>query len=288
MADLVREIKTVGVVGAGTMGRGIARVAAEAGFQVLLVDVTQELVDRALQANDRELQRMVEKGKLSAEDRAAVMARFKGTADLTEMAACDFVIEAIFEDLAVKKDLFRRLDEICRPGVVLASNTSALSITEIAVATRRPQLVAGMHFFNPAPVMKLVEVVRGLTTGDETADLVREMAVRFGKEPVIVKESPGFVVNRILVPMMNEAIWLLQEGVASAEDIDKAMKLGANHPIGPLALADLVGLDVLLAVVETLHRELGEDKYRPAPLLRQMVRAGRLGRKSGAGFYQYA
>jgi 3-hydroxybutyryl-CoA dehydrogenase len=288
VADLVREIKTVGVVGAGTMGRGIARVAAEAGFQVLLVDVTQELVDRALQANDRELQRMVEKGKLSAEDRAAVMARFKGTADLTEMAACDFVIEAIFEDLAVKKDLFRRLDEICRPGVVLASNTSALSITEIAVATRRPQLVAGMHFFNPAPVMKLVEVVRGLTTGDETADLVREMAVRFGKEPVIVKESPGFVVNRILVPMMNEAIWLLQEGVASAEDIDKAMKLGANHPIGPLALADLVGLDVLLAVVETLHRELGEDKYRPAPLLRQMVRAGRLGRKSGAGFYQYA
>lgn len=288
MADLVREIKTVGVVGAGTMGRGIARVAAEAGFQVLLVDVTQELVDRALQANDRELQRMVEKGKLSAEDRAAVMARFKGTADLAEMAACDFVIEAIFEDLAVKKDLFRRLDEICRAGVVLASNTSALSITEIAVATRRPQLVAGMHFFNPAPVMKLVEVVRGLTTGDETVDLVREMAVRFGKEPVIVKESPGFVVNRILVPMMNEAIWLLQEGVASAEDIDKAMKLGANHPIGPLALADLVGLDVLLAVVETLHRELGEDKYRPAPLLRQMVRAGRLGRKSGAGFYQYA
>ncbi len=288
MADLAREIKTVGVVGAGTMGRGIARVAAEAGFQVLLVDVTQELVDRALQANDRELQRMVEKGKLSAEERAAVMARFKGTTDVAEMAACDFVIEAIFEDLAVKKDLFRRLDEICRPGVVLASNTSALSITEIAVATRRPQLVAGMHFFNPAPVMKLVEVVRGLTTADETVDLVRDMAARFGKEPVIVKESPGFVVNRILVPMMNEAIWLLQEGVASAEDIDKAMKLGANHPIGPLALADLVGLDVLLAVVETLHRELGEDKYRPAPLLRQMVRAGRLGRKSGAGFYQYA
>lgn len=288
MTTLVAEIKTVGVVGTGTMGRGIARVAAEAGFNVIIVDVEQDLVDRALKAERQELQRMVDRGKITASDRDAIMGRLTGTVDLTAIKVCEFVIEAAFENLAAKKDIFKRLDEICKPGVVLASNTSALSITEIGVSTMRPELIAGMHFFNPAPVMRLVEVVRGLTTANETVAMVKEMAIRFGKEPVVVKESPGFVVNRILVPMMNEAIWLLHEGAASAEDIDKAMKLGANHPIGPLALSDLVGLDVLLAVVETLHDELGDDKYRPAPMLRQMVRAGWLGRKTGRGFYTYS
>ncbi|WP_027717860.1 3-hydroxybutyryl-CoA dehydrogenase [Desulfovirgula thermocuniculi] len=280
------EVKTIAVVGAGTMGAGIAQVAAAAGFKVILSDVAPEIVEKALSRIRESLERLAAKGKLrgSVEE---VLGRIETVTGYSGMEGVDLVIEAIVEDIEKKKALFKELDQICRPEAVFCSNTSGLSITEMASATRRPDKVIGTHFFNPVPVMQLVEVIRGEETSDETYSLAVKVCEKMGKTVITVKEAPLFVVNRILVPMINEAIFVLQEGIASAEDIDKGMKLGANHPIGPLALADLIGLDVLLMVMETLYRETGDSKYRPAPLLRKMVRAGHLGRKTGRGFYRY-
>lgn len=282
------EVRTIGVVGAGTMGAGIAQVAAQAGCGVILHDIKKEFVDRGLKTIKKNLERVVKKGKLNQDDMDAVLARIKSTTDLKEFANCDYVIEAAVEKMDVKKEIYKELDVICRPEVILASNTSGLSITEIAAATKRPSKVIGMHFFNPVPVMKLVELIKGAETDDETLKTAKELAQKMGKEPIEVKEAPLFAVNRILVPMINEAAFVLMEGIASAEDIDKGMVLGANHPIGPLALADLIGLDTLLMVIETLYRETGDSKYRPCPLLRKLVRAGHLGRKTGRGFYEYS
>ncbi|HEY8496487.1 MAG TPA: 3-hydroxybutyryl-CoA dehydrogenase [Limnochordales bacterium] len=281
------EIKVIGVIGAGTMGAGIAQVALQSGYSVRLVDVSSELVEKGRARIAAQLARAVEKGRMSRSEADTALARLVTGTDRQLLAEADYVIEAVTEHLPVKLEVFAALDQICRPGVILASNTSGLSITAMAGATRRPELVLGMHFFNPAPVMKLVEVVRGTHTSEAAIATAVSLAKRLGKEPVVVEESPLFIVNRILCPMINEAIFALQEGVATAEDIDRAMVLGANHPIGPLALADLVGLDTLLFVLETLHQETGDPKYRPAPLLRKLVRAGRLGRKTGRGFFAY-
>ncbi|HOP69012.1 MAG: 3-hydroxybutyryl-CoA dehydrogenase [Dethiobacteria bacterium] len=280
-------MKTIGVVGAGTMGSGIAQVAAAAGFSVIMHDLEDRFVQRGLGTIKKNLDRAVEKGKQSREEADALLGRLRGTVRLEELQEAEVVIEAVVENMEVKKELYARLDQICKPEAVLASNTSGLSITEMASVTKRPWQVVGMHFFNPVPVMKLVEVIKGNDTSPETFELVMDLARKLGKEPIAVNEAPLFAVNRILVPMINEAVFVLMEGVASAEDIDRGMVLGCNHPIGPLALADLVGLDVLLAVMETLYRETGDSKYRPCPLLRKLVRAGHLGRKTGRGFYTY-
>ncbi len=281
------EIKTIGVIGAGTMGSGIAQVAAAAGFAVIMRDIEEQFVQRGLAAVEKNLARDVEKGRKSQAEVEAFRGRISGTTRLEDLGEVDFVIEAIIENMAVKRELYAKLDAICKEETVLASNTSGLSITEMASATGRPQRVVGMHFFNPVPVMKLVEVIRGFDTADEVFELTMELSRKMGKEPIAVNEAPLFAVNRILVPMINEAAFVLMEGVASAEDIDRGMMLGANHPIGPLALADLVGLDVLLAVMETLYCETGDSKYRPCPLMRKLVRAGHFGRKTGRGFYSY-
>ena len=281
------EIEIIGVAGAGTMGNGIAQVAAEAGFQVIMRDLEDQFVQRGLAAVEKNLARAVEKGKKSKNDSDAARGRLSGTTRLEDLREADFIIEAVIENMALKKELYTELDGICKDKVVLASNTSGLSITEMASATKRPHRVVGMHFFNPVPVMKLVEVIRGFDTSDETFGLTMELSRKLGKEPIAVNEAPLFAVNRILVPMINEAAFVLMEGVAGAEDIDRGMMLGANHPIGPLALADLVGLDVLLMVMETLYQETGDSKYRPCPLLRKLVRAGHFGRKTGRGFYKY-
>ena len=282
------EIKKVCVLGAGIMGSGIAQVVAAAGLEVTMRDIDDRFVEKGLEAIKFQLNRAVEKEKIEAEAATAIMNRIKGTTDMQEAAGeADFVIEAVVEIMEVKKEVFAELDAICKPGAIFASNTSGLSITEIASVTGRPDKVVGVHFFNPAPVMQLVELIRGYLTSDHSLATTKALVEKLGKTPIEVKEAPGFAVNRILCPMINEAIFVYSEGVARAEDIDQAMVLGANHPMGPLALADLVGLDTLLAVLEGLHQELGEDKYRPAPLLRKMVRAGHLGRKSGKGFYNY-
>ncbi|MGW8209108.1 MAG: 3-hydroxybutyryl-CoA dehydrogenase [Syntrophobacteria bacterium] len=281
-------MKKVCVLGAGIMGSGIAQVVAAAGFDVNMRDIEDHFVEKGLATIKFHLDRAVEKEKIEAKQAKAILGRIKGTTELKDAAAeVDLVIEAVVEDMRVKKEVFAELDAFCKPNTILASNTSGLSITEIASATNRPDKVLGVHFFNPAPVMQLVELIRGYVTSDDTLTTTKTFIEKLGKTAIEVEEAPGFAVNRILCPMINEAIFVYSEGIANAEDIDQAMVLGANHPMGPLALADLVGLDTLLAVLDGLHQELGEDKYRPAPLLRKMVRAGHLGRKSGRGFYDY-
>ncbi len=281
------SIGTLGVLGAGQMGSGIAQVAAAAGLAVVLGDVDLATAERGKATVARFLGRAVEKGQLAGEQREAALARITPVAGLERVAAADLVVEAATERTALKLDLFGALDRAARPGVVLASNTSSISITTLAAATRRPDRVVGMHFFNPVPLMGLVEVIRGLATSDETVATVAGLARRLGKTPVEARDFPGFIANRILMPMINEAVYALMEGVGTAEAIDTVMRLGMNHPMGPLALADLIGLDTCLAVMEVLHSGLGDDKYRPCPLLRQYVAAGWLGRKSGRGFYRY-
>ncbi len=282
------QIEKVCVLGAGIMGAGITHVVAAAGFEVTMRDIEDRFVDNGLATIKTYLDRAVEKEKIEAGEATAIMGRIKGTTDIKEATEkADFVIEAVVEIMSVKKEVFAELDGICESATIIASNTSGLSITEIASVTQRPDKVVGLHFFNPAPVMQLVELIRGFDTSDDTFGVSKTFIEKIGKTPIEVKESPGFAVNRILCPMINEAIFAYSEGIASAEDIDQAMVLGANHPMGPLALADLVGLDTLLSVLEGLHQEMGEDKYRPAPLLRKIVRAGHLGRKTGKGFYDY-
>ncbi|MCL6635601.1 MAG: 3-hydroxybutyryl-CoA dehydrogenase [Peptococcaceae bacterium] len=281
-------MKKIGVLGAGLMGSGIAQVAAQGGYEVVLRDVAEEFVERGLSGIRKNIGRDVEKGRRSAAGAEEILARLQGTTEMAALAGCDFVIEAVIEKMELKKEVFRELGRICRPGVMLATNTSGLSVTEIAAASGRPSRVIGMHFFNPVPVMKLVELIKGAETDRETVETAAGLVKNFGKEAIFVNEAPLFAVNRILCPMINEAMFVLMEGVATAEDIDKGMRLGANHPIGPLALADLIGLDTLLFVMDTLYQETGDSKYRPCPLLRQKVRAGHLGRKSGKGFYIYA
>ena len=277
----------IGVVGAGTMGNGIAQVAARAGYAVVLRDVKDEFLQRGMGAIDRSLQRDVDKGRLSEEEKRAVIGRIRTTTELAELSGAAFVVEAITESLDAKREVFRALDGACAPEAVLASNTSSISITKLGAATRRPDRVIGMHFMNPVPVMKLVEVIRGIATSDETWARTRELTEKMGKTALECNDSPGFVSNRVLMPMINEAVFALHEGVATRESIDGIMKLGMNHPMGPLTLADFIGLDVCLAILNVLHTELGDPKYRPCPLLRKYVDAGWLGRKSGRGFYEY-
>jgi 3-hydroxybutyryl-CoA dehydrogenase len=282
------EIKKLCVLGAGIMGAGIAQIAAEAGYTVAMRDIEDRFVEKGLATIKGNLDRAVSKGKMDAAAASAVLGRVHGTTDLKAAAGdADFVIEAVLEVMNIKKQVLKELDALCKPATVIASNTSGLSITEMASVTTRPDRIIGMHFFNPVPVMKLVELIRGFVTSDATFATTKALTEKIGKTPIEIREAPGFAVNRILCPMINEAVFVYAEGIASAEDIDRGMVLGANHPIGPLALADMVGLDTLLLVLEGLHQELGEDKYRPAPLLRKMVRAGYLGRKSGKGFYDY-
>ena len=286
-AEKEMVMETLFVIGAGTMGGGIAQVAALHGFTVYLYDIKQEFLDRGLKGIADAWDKLVARGKMAAGDRDAALPRIIGTLDMRDAAKADVVIEAAVEDLDVKRSIFSKLSGIVSPGCILATNTSSLSITAVASAVGRPDKVVGLHFFNPVPRMALIEIIRGAATSDETYEAAKALSERLGKTAVTVNEYPGFVVNRILIPMINEAVFMLQEGVASAEDIDTAMKLGANHPMGPLALADLIGLDVCLAIMELLRDEMGEGKYRPAPLLRKMVRAGKLGRKSGEGFFRY-
>ena len=275
------------VIGAGTMGSGIVQAFAQKGYEVIVRDIKDEFVDRGIATINKNLSKLVAKGKVTEEFKENVLSKITGTTDLNLAADCDLVIEAAVENMEIKKDIFSQLDKICKVETILASNTSSLSITEVASVTNRPDRVIGMHFFNPATIMKLVEVIKGMATSQETFDKVKELSFAIGKEPVEVAESPGFVVNRILIPMINEAVGIFAEGVASVEDIDTAMKLGANHPMGPLALGDLIGLDVCLAIMDVLYNETGDTKYRAHSLLRKYVRAGWLGRKSGKGFYDY-
>lgn len=275
------------VLGAGTMGSGIAQAFAAKGHEVIIRDIKDEFVDRGLAGINKSLSKQVQKGRMTQEQMEDILKRISGTTDLNLAEDCDLVVEAAIENMEIKKQIFAELDRICKPETILSSNTSSLSITEIATATKRPDKVIGMHFFNPAPVMKLVEIIRGIATSQECFDTVKRIAQEIGKDPVEVAEAPGFVVNRILIPMINEAICVLAEGTASAEDIDKAMMLGANHPMGPLTLSDFIGNDIVLAIMETLYRETGDPKYRPSTLLKKYVRAGYLGRKTKRGFFDY-
>ncbi|HVW78957.1 MAG TPA: 3-hydroxybutyryl-CoA dehydrogenase [Alloacidobacterium sp.] len=281
------EIRMVGVLGAGTMGNGIAHVFARGGFDVQLCEVEQRFLDRGLQTIQKNLDREAAKGKLAADEAAATLKRIQGTLDRSSLAACDFVIEAATEKFEIKSKLFAELDSILPRHVILASNTSSISITKLAAQTGRPEQVIGMHFFNPVPVMKLVEVIRGLQTSQATYDAVKALAETLGKTPVEVNDAPGFVSNRVLMPLLNEAMFAVMEGVATPEAVDEVFKLGMAHPMGPLTLADFIGLDVCLDIMRVLHDGLGDPKYRPCPLLVRMVDAGWLGRKSGRGFYRY-
>lgn len=281
------NIRHIGVVGAGTMGNGIAQVCAVAGLKVTMVDIADAALQRGVKTIDSSLERLVQKEKLKAEDKAAALRRVATAVGNQALADCDFVVEAATENLEIKLRILRELDGLLRPEAVIATNTSSISISQIAAVLSRPERCIGVHFFNPVPVMQLVELIRGLQTSDETHKAAVELAQVIGKTPITVRNSPGFVVNRILCPMINEAVFVLQEGLASAEEIDAGMRLGCNHPIGPLALADLIGLDTMLAVMNVFHEGFGDPKYRPAPLLREMVDAGRLGRKTRQGFYKY-
>ena len=281
------NIRRVGVVGAGTMGNGIAHVFARAGYSVVMCDVEQRFVDRGVATITKNLDREVAKNKISAEEKAAAIKRIEPTVDRAKLADCDFVVEAATEKFDIKSELFRDLDRVCRPEIILASNTSSISITKLGALTKRPDKIIGMHFFNPVPVMKLVEVIRGLATSDETFQTVRDLALKLEKTPVEVNDAPGFVSNRVLMPLLNEAMYAVMEGVATAEAVDEVFKLGMAHPMGPLTLADFIGLDVCLDIMRVMQDGLGDPKYRPCPLLIKMVDAGWLGRKSGRGFYKY-
>jgi len=281
------EIKKVGVIGAGTMGNGIAQVFAQSGFAVKLVDAVPAALDRARGTIEKSLNRFVEKAKLTAPERDAVLARLEASSSLDDLAGVDYVVEAIAENADVKRDVFARLDTITKPHVILSSNTSSISITALGAATKRPEKVLGMHFMNPVPLMTLVELIRGQATSSESMAIATALCAKLGKTPVEAADYPGFISNRILMPMINEAIYAVMEGVGTPEAIDTVMKLGMNHPMGPLTLADFIGLDVCLAILNVLHDGIGDPKYRPCPLLRRMVAAGHLGRKSGKGFYTY-